>query len=496
MKTCHKKVKNVRWCITTEILELFMRKSLQNQYICLALFILVLFFLRIDTCFAKFTLEDERKLGKELFDKLEEHQLILKDKTLNAYITNVGNHVLAHTTKAPFDFRFLIVDSSAINAFATPGGYIYINKGLIMAAENEAQLAGVIAHELGHANARHVAGIIEKSKKLNMATLAAIMAGVFLGGTGETSAAIAAFSLAGAATMTLRYMRQHEEEADRLGIEYLVRAGYCPTAMIEFLRIMKQFEFISKTMPSYMQTHPGTDDRIFYIESLILTRYPPNNVKNIIGNFRRIQDRIPLNTSELERRYRRLEDALNNDPGNADLLYSFAVVQNRLGQTAPALRHFQKAKTITGPDDDILKHIGSIHLQTGDNERAKQHLLRAFQLNPDNDEIILGLGRAYFASGNFTDALHYFLRIKDVELDDTDIHYFLAMTYGRLNNRGESHYHFGMHFKNTGRTESSLFHFKEALNLLGKNTEKRSAIENEIKELEESNRRTIRRPKR
>ena len=104
---------------------------------------------------------------------------LLENKQLNDYISQIGNLVLAQSKKAPFDFHFSIVNSSAINAFATPGGYIYINKGLINAVENEAELAGVIAHEIGHANARHIASIIEKSQKLNIATLAAIIAGAF-----------------------------------------------------------------------------------------------------------------------------------------------------------------------------------------------------------------------------------------------------------------------------------------------------------------------------
>ena len=187
--------------------------------------------------------------------------------------------VLKQTQKAPFNFRFLIINSSAINAFATPGGYIYINKGLISVAENEGELAGVIAHEIGHANARHIASIIEKSQKLNIATLAAIIAGAFLGGGGEATAAIAAFSLAGNSSLTLKYMREHEEEADRLGIVYLVDAGYYPAAMVDFLKIMKQHEFLSKTMPSYLLTHPGTDDRIFYLDSLDFNAISPGRSK-------------------------------------------------------------------------------------------------------------------------------------------------------------------------------------------------------------------------
>ncbi|HQM43748.1 MAG TPA: M48 family metallopeptidase, partial [Smithellaceae bacterium] len=212
-----------------------MHKIIQKQYKFLIVAIATLLF-SAEICFAAFTIDDERKLGKEFFDKLNQNNFLLKDRQLNEYITQVGSLVLAQSKKAPFDYTFSVVDSSAINAFATPGGYIYLHKGLISAVDNEAELAGVIAHELAHANARHIARIIEKSTKLNMAALAAMIAGAFLGGGGEASAAIAAFSLAGAGALTLKYQREHEEEADRLGITYLFNAGYDPSAMVSFLR--------------------------------------------------------------------------------------------------------------------------------------------------------------------------------------------------------------------------------------------------------------------
>lgn len=462
---------------------MLMRKFSQNQYICFAILIFVLLF-RAIPCFAEFTIEDEKKLGKEFYDKMEEHQLILKNKALKDYITKIGHLVLKQSPKSPFDFNFFIVDSSAVNAFATPGGYIYINKGLIMASENEAQLAGVIAHEIGHANARHVASIIEKSKKLNIATLVGLLAGVFLGGGGEATAAIAAFSIAGSSSLTLRYMRQHEEEADRLGIEYLSRAGYYPAAMIDFLKIMKQQEFLSKTMPSYLQTHPGTDDRIAYIDSLILTQYHQTGAKNIIGNLSRIQALVPLDTSELEKRYRQLENSLQSDPNNVDLLFNLAMTEEQLDQTGSALNHFQKAQNLSPRDADILKNIGLIYLKTGDSDLAQDYLLRAVKLNPDNDEITLALGKTYFASGKYQKALDSYLKLKDAPSGDTDINYFIAMTYGKLNNKGDSHYYFGLHFKKENKKESALFHFKEALNYFPPGSDRSNAINQAIKDIE------------
>ena len=413
-----------------------------------------------------------------------ENQLIFKNKSLNDYITKIGNLILEQTQKAPFDFRFSIVDSDAINAFATPGGYIYINKGLILASENEAELAGVIAHEIGHANARHVASIIEKSQKLSIATLAAIIAGAFLGGGGQATAAIAAFSVAGASSLTLKYTRAHEEEADRLGLSYLVSAGYYPAGMIDFLKIMKQHEFLSKTMPSYLQTHPGTDNRIYYMDSLVLTQYPQKGKRNIIGNLSRMQTLIPLDQSDLNKKYNELTESLKKTPDNVDLLYNLAIIEDQLGQTGSALNHYQKALSLSPQDEDVLKNIGLVYLKTGKADLAQDYLVRASNLNPDKDEINLSLGKAYFASGKYQNALDCYLKLKDKVLDNEDINYFIAMTYGKLNHKGESHYYFGLYFKKERKKKSALFHFKEARNYFPQGSERNTAINQAIKDLE------------
>jgi len=461
---------------------MLMCKFTQNQYISFTVLFFILFF-RASLCLAEFTIDDEKKLGKEFYDQLAQHQLIFEDKPLNDYINKIGNLVLKQTQKAPFNFRFLIVNSSAINAFATPGGYIYINKGLISVAENEGELAGVIAHEIGHANARHIASIIEKSQKLNIATLAAIIAGAFLGGGGEATAAIAAFSLAGNSSLTLKYMREHEEEADRLGIVYLVEAGYYPAAMVDFLKIMKQHEFLSKTMPSYLLTHPGTDDRIIYLDSLILTQYHRAGVKNIIGNFRRMQALISLDMADLNTKYKQLEESLKKDPDNIDLLYILALTEDQLGQTDSALNHYKKALSLSPRDEDVLKNIGLIYLKLGKADLAQDYLLRAANLNTNNDEVTLALGKAYFALGKYQNALDCYLKLKYKSLNDEDINYFIAMTYGKLNNQGESHYYFGLYFKKAKKKESALFHFKEALSYFPQGSERNNAINQAIKEL-------------
>ncbi|MGD0277940.1 MAG: M48 family metalloprotease [Smithella sp.] len=441
---------------------------------------------RVSPCFADFTIEDEKKLGREFYDEMDQHHLILKNEVLTGYVTKIGNLIQAQANKVPFEFHFSIIDSDAINAFNTPGGYVYINKGLISAAENEAELAAVIAHELGHANRRHVADMIEKSKKVNMVTLAAILAGAFLGGGGEATAAIASLSVAGASSLSLKFSREHEEEADRFGLSYLAAAGYRPAAMADFLKILKRYEYFSKSMPSYLQTHPGTDARIFYIESLIATQYPQKGKMKIIGNFSRMQALITLDQNELNNKYNELTDSLKKNPDDVDLLYCLALVEDQLGQTSSALKHFQTALNLSPQDEDVLKNIGLLYLKMGNAGLAQNYLLRVANLNANDNDVTFALGKTYLDSGDYQKALDCFLKLEARSIHDNDLNYQIAMAYGKLNNQGESHYYFGLHFIKEKKSESALFHFREALNYFPRDSQRSIAINQAIKELETS----------
>jgi predicted Zn-dependent protease len=461
---------------------MFMRKIRQTTSIYVIFILFALLFWTGISC-AEFTINDEKKLGKEFYDKLAKHNLLLEKKSLNEYIDKIGNLVLDGNRQVPFEFHFSIVNSSAINAFATPGGYIYINKGLINAVENEAELAGVIAHEIGHANARHIASIIDKSKKLNIATIAAVLAAALLGGGGEATAAIAAFSVAGAASLSLKYSREHEEEADRIGIEYLAKAGYYPAAMVDFLKIMKKYEFLSKSMPSYLLTHPGTDERIFYLDSIIQTNHRQNGLKSIVGNLSRMQALISLDRDDINAWYKQLRESLTREPDNIDLLYAIGLIEDRLGQTNDALEHYQRALSLAPQDEDVLRNLGLLYLKMGKAREATAYLLRAASIKSGNDEVTLALGKAYDALGEYRNALDYYIKLENIDLGDVDIRYYIAMTYGKLNNQGESHYYFGVYFKKMKKKESALFHYQEALRYFPPDSQRAAVINQEIKDL-------------
>jgi predicted Zn-dependent protease len=432
---------------------------------------------------ASFTIEDEKKLGKEFYEKLQKGDFLLQNEQANNYITLLGKRVLAFSEKAPFDFQFSIIRSSAINAFATPGGYVYVNQGLINLVENEAELAGVLAHEIGHVNGHHIAETIDRSTKLSISTLAAIIAGAFLGGGGDLTAAVASFSVATATSLSLKYSREQEEAADRAGLSYLVAAGYDGRAMLDFLKIMRRYEYYSNTIPSYFLTHPGTDERIHYIDALLQTIYNRGGANHILGNLKRIQVILLLNAKAPDANLPYFQKELNGHPEDPDLLYGLAVSEDRLGMTREALEHFQKSLRLSPDDPDILRDLGIALFKIGQFDDAAQNLRRATKLRENDVDANLHLGKTLEALGDVSGALNLYKKLEAKRPDDPEIFYSLAMVYGKMGQTGDSHYYFGRYFKKKGKADSALFHLKAALNDFSTDHPKRTEIKKEIDSL-------------
>ncbi len=440
-----------------------------------------LFFCTAGLAHASFTIEDEKKLGKEFYEKLEKSNVLIRDKNINAYINQLGNKVLTQSNKAPFDFRFSVIDSSAINAFATPGGYVYVNRGLINMVERESELASVLAHEIAHVNARHIASIIEKSQKVGIATLAAVLAGAFLGRGGDLTAAVTSFSLATATTLSLKYSRDHEEEADRLGMYYLVSAGYDGKAMLDFMKKMRRHEFYSSSIPSYFLTHPGTDERMAYLDALLQTTYVSRGSDSLIGNLKRIQTNLMFEEKNLDISFNHFQNELQKNPNDVDALYGIAMIQERLGRSSEALANLKRALNLSPGDEDILRNLGIINFKMGRTSEAIDFLRKALTLNEGNQDTILYLGRSYELRGEYATALNLYKKIDTKNITNADIYYNIAIAYGKTNNHGDSHYNFGLYFKKKNKPDSSLYHFREALKYFPKDSEMFQEIEREIK---------------
>lgn len=212
--------------------------------------------------------EKEVQIGRQLALEVEQQAKLVEDPVITEYVNRVGQNVVLHSdAKIPFTIK--VIDSDEVNAFALPGGFFYVNRGLILAADNEAEIAGVMAHEIAHVAARHAMENQGKGAALQYGMLAGIIFGGPIAGTVLQNGG----GILGALSM-LKFTRGAEEEADRLGVQYLYAAGYDPTAMSTmFEKLASQNKKKPGALAKLFSSHPQSVDRRDTSLSLV-ARFP------------------------------------------------------------------------------------------------------------------------------------------------------------------------------------------------------------------------------
>ncbi len=228
------------------------------------------------------SLEKEVSLGAELAAEFEQTARLVEDPVLCEYVDRLAQNLVKHSdAKVPFHVK--VVDTDEVNAFAFPGGYFYVNKGLVLAADNEAELVGVMAHEISHVIARHATERLSKGQYLQLASIPALFVGGYIAQMGIQNALGLGIDLS-----ILGITRESEREADQLGIQYLWNTGYDPNAFVSFFEKLQEEEASNPgRLSGWFRTHPSTEDRI--LASLDEQRYLPE------------KDYYIVNTSEFDR---------------------------------------------------------------------------------------------------------------------------------------------------------------------------------------------------
>ena len=211
----------------------------------------------------------EKEIGLEEHEKVISSMPLFEDEKLLAYVREVGNRVASVSHRPGLEYTFNIIDSPDINAFALPGGYVYVNRGLLTFMNNEADLAAVLAHEVGHITARHAVQQQARGALANAASTVGGFVTAVATGSGYVGSQISQVASIWAQTGLSGFGREHELEADSLGAEYLVAAGYDPTAMIAVITVLKNQEDFDRRVSgggaSYhglFATHPRNDTRL------------------------------------------------------------------------------------------------------------------------------------------------------------------------------------------------------------------------------------------
>ncbi len=210
------------------------------------------------------TPQEEKELGEAFFRSLHAQININQDPEIQQYIQDIGQKLAAASDVPGYPFHFFVVLDNDINAFAGPGGYIGINSGLILNTDAESELASVLAHEIAHVTQRHLYRAAEAAGRLTIPTMAATLAAILLGTQSPALGQAAVMAIqAGSVQFQIDFTREHEAEADRVGMQTLADSGFDPRSMPAFFeRLQQATRFYGQGVPEFLRTHPVTTSRI------------------------------------------------------------------------------------------------------------------------------------------------------------------------------------------------------------------------------------------
>jgi len=283
-----------------------------------------------------YSLEKEIGLGKQLAQQVERQSKIVNDPIVAEYVNRIGQNLVRNSdAKVPFTIK--VLEDPTVNAFALPGGFFFVQTGLIMKADTEAELAGVMAHEIAHVAARHGTRQATRGEIAQLATLPLI----FMGGA-------AAYGIYNASSLLvpmsfLKFSRNFESEADFLGVQYMYKTGYDPTAFVDFFEKIQTLEKRKPgTMSKLFSTHPPTDDRIGKSQKEISELKPKPEYVVTTSEFNDVKSRLAMLENQ------RRPDKTSTDPNKPTL-------RRNPNSTGPIEDETDPSKKDKGDDSDRPK---------------------------------------------------------------------------------------------------------------------------------------------
>ncbi|MDR2161647.1 MAG: M48 family metalloprotease [Desulfovibrio sp.] len=378
--------------------------------------------------FGEFTLKDEKELGRKFSVLVKTRMPLVQDPEVVSYITGIVHRLTQNIPPQPYLFDTNVIRHNAVNAFACPGGYIFVHTGLILAVRHESELAGIIAHELAHITQRHIARRIEQSQVVSILSLLGALAGAFIGGEGGT-AAMAGSMAAGQATL-LSYSRSDEAEADQLGMTYLTKAGYPPRGMVGAFEVIGRRQWLmGSSIPTYLSTHPGVMDRVRDMGTR-MAQLPAEvqNRKDDDVRFLRVQTLTRARYGTPQTAAKVFADDLQT-PNRCMALMGQGILSSRLNNVGEAAAAFQDAVACDPEDALIAREAGRFHYTKGDRNKGVALLRQAVAMNRKDTMALFLYARCLADAGSNKQAIDYTLEVLQTVPEDAEVHSLLAHYY-------------------------------------------------------------------
>ena len=434
------------------------------------------------------TVGEEREIGQKLLYQIRLAFPLLDDPDISQYINELGEEVLEVAGIQYFDYHFNIIASSQFNAFAAPSGLVFFFSGLIEKMDTEDELVSVLAHEIGHVVARHIAKGMDQGTKIGVATTLLALASLALG-VGAISQALLTGSLAAGQAANLHFSRKNEEEADRLAYGWMKDMGRHPLgqeAMLQAMRRINRYT-MGNNIPQYLLTHPYPEERLDYVQSLIAYEEKELEGFKPTDNFAFL--RMKYRILSLVKDGKNLRNFLQSRLANSTIAKKDRMMLHYgLSQLDRMEKNYESSKKNLQevidfyPDESILLvDLGIVEMEAGKQQQALSLFRTAYNRDRNDMWATFQLGRILFELKNYTAAERYFKEVLTDMPDYSKIYFETGKLKAAIGEKANSAFYLAKYNLYEGRLKLSKHNIKLALKETGLAKEHKS----EIKKMQE-----------
>jgi len=435
---------------------------IKNKF-CIVILIILLILSQQGTGLA-LSIEREEKEGEKFITMVKRHLVIIDDPFLNGFIKDFGQYLVKPVETRHFKYNFYIIRNEELNAFAGPGGHIFLHTGLIRAMEEVDELAAVMSHEIAHVSSRHISQQVELATKLGYGTLLGLLAGVLIGG-GDASEAVMFGSMAATQQKMLSYSREAEREADQAGFKYTAKSGFNPVAIKSALTRLQAGNFGANKVPAYLLTHPIGPERISNIDSML------SSPMIIQGKAKTIHFRkqYPVFRTITMAKYEKKDEMINHfsselskSPDSPLANLGMGIVLKDNEEYSKSIDHLKKAIKGLADPVPVLRYLSESYLFNNEPEKAISTLQKALKNNGNDKPNLHTLAKTYQKTDKYKKATDIYEKLKLMKPVEDDIFYNLGYSYGKENKLGLAHYNFGLFYERLKHMREASIHFNVA----------------------------------
>ena len=428
---------------------------------------------------------DERRLGEAFMREIRANLVIIEDAEVESYVQSLGHRLAAQSDGETQPFTFFVIRDEAVNAFAGPGGYVGVNAGLIMTTDLEGEFASVLAHEIAHVTQRHIARAFELGEKTSLPVLAGIIAAIVLGTQSPALGQAAAATVVGTAVQSrLRFGRNAEREADRVGMRLLQEAGFDPRAMPAFFETLQSASRYYNRPPEFLSTHPVTTSRVADTRARA-EQYPyRQHADSLSYHLVKAKLRVLLD-DDPEKSLRYFEDKLESGKHRSleATAYGWGLALTRSGQAPEAREVFVKLVE-ENPDRMAFQvAMAENELRAGKVATGLKIYLEAYGLFPDNKMVVRGFSEALVKTSRGTQALEIIEAYARRHGMDASLHRISAQAHADQGDVPRSRLSLAEHYYLSGQLDAAIHQLQLGSDVNAGDYYVRARIEARLKEL-------------